>query len=486
MNSRFLLIFRGIDLSRAKVLGNGGANPSCRACSLPSPPISVVPMNVDSPSVPHVVIVGGGFAGIAAARGLRKTNVRVTLIDRNPYSTFQPLLYQVATSTLNPGDVTYFLRALSRGQKNLRVKLGNVESMDHKAQTLTLDDGHVVDYDYLIIATGVSANYFGIPGAQEHALPLYTRQEAIDVRDRVNGLLDAATKRRGEKIRFLIVGGGPTGVETAGALAEMKQKDLPVVYPELAPDTVEIMLVDMADKVLGPFSEGSSAYTEEELRKRGVNVVLSKSVKEVKPDGVILKSMGEDGTEDWVPAAAVLWASGVTVPKAVADWNVPQVRGGRIPVSDRLRVNDLGNVFAVGDVAAINDDVLPQLAQPAKQTGSHVAKVIHGLVHGGDPGPFKYTDLGFMATIGRADAVAEVTKLPDMKGFPAWMMWNVVHIATLMGGRNRLSSMVNLGMKYILWGQNHNLIVGDISDFSKNAIEGPMSAAKSMKRRHHK
>ncbi|WP_054952274.1 NAD(P)/FAD-dependent oxidoreductase [Flaviflexus massiliensis] len=443
-------------------------------------------MNVDPESVPHVVIVGGGFAGIAAARGLRKSNVRVTLIDRNPYSTFQPLLYQVATSTLNPGDVTYFLRALRRRQSNLRVELGNVETMDHQAQTLTLDDGRVVNYDYLIIGTGVSANFFGIPGAQEHALPLYTRQEAIDVRDRINGLLDAATKRQGEKVRLLIVGGGPTGVETAGALAEMRQKDLPVVYPELNEESVEVMLVDMADQVLGAFSDSSSEYTAGELRRRGVNVVLSKSVKEVKADGVVLKSMGEDETEEWTPAAAVLWASGVTVPKAVSNWGVPQVRGGRIPVSDRLRVNDLPNVFAIGDIAAINDGALPQLAQPAKQTGAHVAKVIHGLVHGGDPGPFKYKDLGILATIGRADAVAEVTHLPKLKGFVAWAIWNVVHLATLLGGRNRISSMVNLGTKYLMWGRSHNLIVGDISDFSKNATEGPLSAARSMKRHHHK
>ena len=444
-------------------------------------------MNADFESQPHVVIVGGGFAGIAAARGLRKSNVRVTLIDRNPYSTFQPLLYQVATSTLNPGDVTYFLRAVRRGQDNLRVELGSVESMDHNEQTITLDDGRSLHYDYLVIGTGVSANFFGIPGAEEHSLPLYTRQEAIDVRDRLNGLLDAATKRAGEKVRIMIVGGGPTGVETAGAIAEMKQKDLPVLYPELDPDTLEIMLVDMADKVLGAFSESSSTYTADELRKRGVNVLLSQSVKEVKADGVLLKATDGSEAEEWMPAAAVLWASGVAVPSSVSRWNVPQVRGGRIPVSDRLRVNDLPNVFAVGDVAAINDGPLPQLAQPAKQTGTHVAKVIDGLVEGGgDPGPFKYKDLGILATIGRADAVAEVAGIPNLKGFTAWMIWNSVHIATLMGGRNRLSSMVNLGTKYLLWGRSHNLIVGDISDFSKNARTGPLSAAKSMKRHHHK
>lgn len=438
-------------------------------------------MTSETSSLPHVVIVGGGFAGIAAARGLRRARVRVTLVDRNPYSTFQPLLYQVATSTLNPGDVTYFLRAIRRKQPNLRVELGSVEFMDHEEQMVVLDDGRTIRYDYLIVASGVSAAFFGIPGAEEHGLPLYTRQEAIDVRDRINGLLDAATKRPNEKVRIMIVGGGPTGVETAGALAELKGKDLPVLYPELDPEAMEIMLVDMADRVLGAFSEPSSTYTREELEKRGVTVVLGQSVKEVRADGVTLRSMDESGEETWMPAAAVLWASGVAVPP-IANWNLPQVRGGRIAVSGTLQVEGLPRVFAAGDVAAIEGGPLPQLAQPAKQTGAHAAKVITNLIEGKQTDPFDYKDLGVLATIGRADAVAEVAGLPVLKGFTAWMIWNSVHIATLMGGRNRISSMVNLGMKYITWGRSSNLIVGDITDYSRNAMIGPLTATRSMKR----
>jgi len=282
------------------------------------------------------------------------------------------------------------------------------------------------------------------------------------------------------------VGAGPTGVETAGAIAEMKDKDLPVLYPELDPDSLEIMLVDMADRVLGAFTEPSSAYTQRELEKRGVNVVLSQSVKEVRVDGVVLGSMDGSEEETWVPAAAVLWASGVAAPSMSDVWNIPQERGGRIPVSGTLQVKGLRNVFAVGDVAAMEGGPLPQLAQPAKQTGAHAAKVITRLVDGRDVEPFTYTDLGVLATIGRADAVAEVRGLPRLKGFAAWMIWNSVHIATLMGGRNRISSMVNLGTKYLLWGRSHNLIVGDITDFSRNATQGPLSASKTMKRRHHK
>ncbi|WP_182354025.1 NAD(P)/FAD-dependent oxidoreductase [Flaviflexus huanghaiensis] len=441
-------------------------------------------MTADFSSWPHVVIVGGGFAGIAAARGLRRARVRVTLIDRNPYSTFQPLLYQVATSTLNPGDVTYFLRAVRRNQPNLRVELGSVEFMDHEDKHVVLDDGRAISYDYLIVASGVSAAFFGIPGAEENALPLYTRTEAIDVRDRINGLLDAATKRPGEQLRIIIVGGGPTGVETAGALAELKNKDLPILYPELDVDAMEIMLVDMADRVLGAFSESSSTYTHEELEKRGVTVALGQSVKEVRADGVKLQAMDDSGEETWMPAAAVLWASGVAVPP-IANWNLPQGRGGRVSVSDTLQVEGLPHVLAAGDIAALESGPLPQLAQPAKQTGAYAAKVIEGLINGTEISPFEYKDLGVLATIGRADAVAEVGNLPALKGFAAWMIWNSVHIATLIGGRNRISSMVNLGLKYIMWGRSNNLIVGDITDFSRNATIGPLSAARSMKRHDH-
>lgn len=429
-----------------------------------------------------MVIVGGGFAGISAARSLKKANVRVTLIDRNPYSTFQPLLYQVATSTLNPGDITYFLRAIQGGQDNLTVQLGDVTSMDHAEKNVTLNDGTVIDYDYLVIATGVAANYFGIPGAEENALPLYTRVQALDVRDRIQGLLDAASKRPGEKIRMVVVGGGPTGVETAGALAEMRNKDIPVLFPEVGAEGVEVMLVDMADRLLGPFNPKSSQYTREALEKRGVKLLFSQAVKEVRKNGVVLEPMG-GGEPTFLDAAVVLWASGIGVPKIVGEWGLPQNARGRILVNDRLRVEGFPAVFAAGDVASIGERGLPQLAQPAKQTGKHIGKMIRAeLGEIRDPGAFSYLDLGIMATIGRASAVAEIKHVPRMKGFLGWMTWNMVHIATLMGGRNRLASMVNLGTKYLTWGKNHSLIVGDITDHSVVAgTEGkPLSVARSL------
>lgn len=460
-------------------------------------------------SLPHVVVIGGGFGGIEAVRGLRNAKVRVTLVDQNPYTTFQPLLYQVATSTLNPGDVTYFLRAMRTGQPNLQVELGRVAAMDHAERTVTLDRGKVLHYDYLVIATGVSANFFNIPGAEEHSWPMYTREQALAVRDRIGGLLDAASRRHGSKFRVVIVGGGPTGVEMAGALAEMRNKDLPVVYPEIQRGDFDITLVDMAERVLGKFGEDSSSYTHDALEERGVRILLSEMVEEVREDGVVLKNK-HDGEVTVESAALVVWASGVGIPDEVSEWGLPQTKQGRILVDDRLQVKDFPRVFAVGDVASIGDHGLPQLAQPALQMGQHAAKVIAarvaacapvadagsakrgddsllGKVTSGlrravghnksrtqamDPGPFVYKDLGILATIGRADAVAEATNLPNLRGFPAWMIWNGVHIATLMGGRNRLASFVNLTSKYLLWHRNHNLIVGDITKFSKQALNG--------------
>lgn len=431
----------------------------------------------------HVVIVGGGFAGISAARRLKKANVRVTLIDKNPYSTFQPLLYQVATSTLNPGDITYFLRAIQGGQQNLRVLLGEVVAMNHAAKTLSVEGVGVIGYDYLIIASGVAANFFGIPGAEENALPLYTRSQALDLRDRIQGLLDAASKRPGEKIRIVVVGGGPTGVETAGALAEMRNKDIPVLFPEVGADGVEVTLVDMADRLLGPFHPKSSEYTRKALEKRGVTLLFGQAVKEVHKNGVTLAPVA-GGEASFLEAAVVIWASGIGVPDIVKKWGLPQTARGRILVNDSLQVEGFPYVFAAGDVASIGERGLPQLAQPAKQTGKHVAKVIRAeLGEIKDPGSFTYKDLGIMATIGRASAVAEVKHFPRMKGFLGWMMWNMVHIATLIGGRNRLASMVNLGTKYLTWKRNHSLIVGDISDHSTVAgTEGkPLSVARSLR-----
>jgi NADH dehydrogenase len=410
-----------------------------------------------SPRRPHVVVVGGGFGGIATVRKLKRADVDVTLIDRHTYNTFQPLLYQVATASLNPGDITWFLRAIRAKQSNVRFLKGLVVSMDHDAKTLRLDGGVEVKYDQLVIAVGVTANYFGIPGAEEFSMPLYRRSQALAVRDTMFASLeDAAINGQDRDLRIIVVGGGATGVETAGAFAELRNNDMPVTYPELDRRRVHITLIEMLPHVLAPFHPKLRDYARKSLEKRDVDLRLETAVKEVRADGVLVE---HDGEQEFLPAGIVVWASGITAHPTVRDWAVPQGRGGRIETDEHLRVKGLRDVYAIGDVS-INPDQLPQLAQPAIQGGKHVAAVIKAELKGRTVKPFKYKDKGTMATIGRSSAVAEIKHLPRLTGFPAWVIWVALHVATLLGNRNRFATLINLSAKYLVWG-SHNAIVGE-------------------------
>ena len=408
---------------------------------------------------PHVVVVGGGFGGISAVRKLKRADVDVTLIDRHNYNTFSPLLYQVATASLNPGDITWFLRAIRAKQSNVRFLKGTVTGMDHTAKTLHLDGGVDVTYDHLVIAVGVTANFFGIPGADELSMPLYRRSQALAVRDKMFANLEyAAINGQDQDLRIIVVGGGATGVETAGAFAELRNNDMPTTYPELDTKRVHITLIEMLPHVLGPFHPSLRDYARKSLEKRHVDLRLETAVKEVRADGVLVE---HGGVEEFLPAGIVVWASGVTAHSVVADWSVPQGRGGRIETDEHLRVIGLEDVYAIGDVSVSPAEPLPQLAQPAIQGGKHVAKVIVSQLKGKSaPKPFKYLDKGTMATIGRSSAVAEIKFLPRLKGFPAWIIWVGLHIATLLGNRNRFATMINLTAKYLVWG-SHNAIVGE-------------------------
>lgn len=408
---------------------------------------------------PHVVVIGGGFGGLEAVRKLRRAPVDITLIDRHAYNTFQPLLYQVATAGLNPGDITYFLRSVSARQSNVRFRKGEVIKVDPDRQTLAMDTGEALSYDHLVIASGVTTNWFGIPGAEEYALPLYTRRESLAVRDRIFAFLEQAAATGVERdLRIVVVGGGATGVEMAGALAEMRNQGLGKVYPELDPANIHITLLEMADRLLLPFDPKLSRYAAKQLTKRSVDLRLSTAVSEVRADAVIVN----DGTE--IPADVVIWATGIKAPDVVASWGVPQGQGGRILVGTDLRVQGYENVFAVGDIA-VTPDPLAQLAQPAIQGGRHVGREIAAAV-GGKPDrasrPFRYRDKGIMATIGRSAAVAEISHVPKLKGFVAWMIWLFVHIISLLGHRNRITTLVNLSVRYLAWPRTFNVIVGEV------------------------
>ena len=404
------------------------------------------------------MVVGGGFGGVAAVRKLKRADVDITLIDRHTYNTFNPLLYQVATASLNPGDITWFLRAIRAKQGNVRFLKGTVTGMDHTERTLQLEGGVTVRYDHLVIAVGVTTNFFGIPGAAEHSLPLYRRSQALQVRDRMFASLeDAVINGQDKDLRIVVVGGGATGVETAGAFAELRNNDMPTTYPELSRERVHITLIEMMPDVLGPFAPKLRAYARRSLEKRGVDLRLDTAVKEVREDGVLVEHAGE---QQFLPAGIIVWASGITAHDVVADWHVPQGKGGRIEVDQNLRVVGLDDVFAIGDVAVDPDAPLPQLAQPALQGGKHVAKVIVADLRGKTVKPFSYRDKGTMATIGRASAVADIKHLPKLTGFPAWVIWVGLHVATLLGNRNRFATMVNLSAKYLTRG-SHNAIVGE-------------------------
>jgi len=404
---------------------------------------------------PRVIVIGAGFGGLSAVRALDRTGARVTLIDKNVYSTFQPLLYQVATGGLNPGDVAYPVRAFA-GKRSTRFRLGELASIDAAARQITLTDGAVLGYDYLILATGVSAAYFGVTGAAEHTLGLYTRRDAISLRDHTMARLERLDiAGPGHPFNVTVVGGGATGVELAGSLAELRDTALRAAFPEVSAADVHVRLIEMAPVLLAPFHPPQQAYAHRQLRRRGVDVMLSTKIREVTEDKVIL----DNGAE--LPSDITVWAAGVAAPSAAAHWELPQGRGGRITTGPDLRVTGQDRIFAIGDIALIDGQPLPQVAQPAIQQGRHAAKQIGRALAGLGGEPFHYKDKGIMATIGRRSAVVELAQGIRFRGTLAWLAWLGLHLITLLGGRNRLSALLNLSYRYIAWGHGGGVIVGD-------------------------
>ena len=400
-------------------------------------------------------MVGAGFAGLAAVAELARAGMQVMLVDRNGYSTFQPLLYQVATAGLNPGDVAYSARAFTRRQ-GVRFRLGELTGIDVAHRRITLADGGQFEYDYLIVATGVSAAYYGVPGAAENSLGLYTRRDAVRLRDHIMARLERLDiAGTGKDINFTIVGGGATGVELAGALAELRETALDAAFPEVDLASVHITLVERAPVLLAPFDPALQEYAGRELARRGVEVRLSTEIREVTPDRVLLAS-GEDLASD-----VTVWAAGVTAPAAAAGWTLPQGRGGRILTDPDLRVHGQDRVFAAGDIALVDGLPLPQLAQPAIQSGRHAARQVERLVNQLPAVPLVYHDKGIMATVGRRSAVVQLPHRVRIRGTLAWLAWLGLHLVTLLGGRNRLSALLNLSWRYVSWGHGGGVIVGD-------------------------
>jgi NADH:ubiquinone reductase (H+-translocating) len=405
------------------------------------------------PNAPHVVICGAGFGGLAAISRLTRARLRVTLVDGHLYSTFQPLLYQVATAGLNPGDVAYPAGGFAR-RYGAVYRRGELAGIDLASRRLKLTNGRDLGYDYLIVATGVSSAFYGIKGAAENTFGLYTRTDAIVLRDHLMAGFERLSVEESD-LYVTVVGGGATGVELAGTLAELRGTVLASTFPDVDPARVHVRLVEMAPSLLGPFHEKLREYARVQLLARGVDVRLNTRIAEVTATQVRLAD-GEDLHSD-----LTVWAAGVAAAPAVASWGLPQGKSGRILVGPDLRVQGQDRIFAVGDIAVNPDDPTPQLAQPALQMGRHAATQIVRLESKTATEPFKYHDKGIMATIGRRAAVVQLAQGPRLRGTIAWLAWFALHLFYLLGGRNRLTTLINLAYRYITWGHGGAVIVGD-------------------------
>ena len=358
-----------------------------------------------------VVVLGCGFGGLGAGHSLRKADADITLLDKNDYHTFQPLLYQVASASLEPEVVGHSIRDLIRDHDNFHFHQTTVTGID-LSQKLISAEGMVeaISYDYLVVAPGTNVNYFGVQGAAEHAFPLYTLSNAVRIKNHLLQLLEAADKNpqlvETGSLNVIVVGGGPTGVETAGAMAELFRMDFVKDYPNLPVDQAKITLVEGGDCLLRPFKEGLQSYAKKELEKRGVEVRLNDLVTDVGPEKVTLRSGPQ------INARTVIWAGGLQVNPLVNMLGVELGRGRRVPVRPDSSLEAHPEVFVVGDIAGARDgqedEVLPQLGSVAMQAGRHTGKNILHLLAGKETTPFHYQDKGFMATIGRGAAVAQM------------------------------------------------------------------------------
>ncbi len=422
-------------------------------------------------NTPHVAIVGAGFGGLGVAEQLDHIPVEVTLIDQHNYHTFQPLLYQVATSLLNAEDVGAPVRSLFRHQDNVTFRMATVTGVDMPGHKIQLKDGTQISYDYLVLAGGTTVNYFNTPGAAEHAFPLYTLMNAVKLRNRILELFEATDRDPAliddGALNFVIVGAGPTGVETAGALSDLFYNLLPRDYHQLATEKARIIMVEMGKEVLAPFKDNLRAYAKEELERRRVEVRLGEALAEVGSTFVRLKS-GEE-----IKAHTLIWAAGVRANPLADMLGLPQGRGGRIKLNPDLSVPDHPEIFVVGDMGEVTSDgkVLPQLGSVAMQSGEHVGRQIARRLHGEPGQPFRYWDKGFMATIGRGAAVVELPNKLTLHGPLAYFAWLGVHLALLSGMRNRIETLWNWGWSALTHDRAARIIIESKDDEVKDASD---------------
>lgn len=413
---------------------------------------------MDNPRTPHVLILGGGFGGLWATRALADAPVRVTLVDRTNHHLFQPLLYQVATAGLSAPDIAAPLRHILRKQKNVTVRLDEALAIDLAARRVTLAEG-AVDYDYLLVATGATHAYFGKDEWAEHAPGLKTLDDALAIRRRVLSAFEAAEReddaeRRRHWLNFVVIGGGPTGVELAGTLAEIARHTLPREFRRADVRKARVHLVEAGPRVLATMPPELSEKTRQQLQRLGVEVHTGQPVTAIDADGI---RMGETR----IASRTVLWAAGVAASPLGKQLGVATDRAGRVPVSPDLSLPEHPEVFVLGDLASVQQDgkPVPGVAPAAKQMGAHVASVLRDRLRGAPGKPFRYRDYGNLATIGRMAAVVDFGRL-RFSGLLAWWFWLVAHLFFLIGFRNRIIVLVNWGWSYWTYQRHARIIVG--------------------------
>ncbi len=411
-------------------------------------------------STPHVVIIGGGFGGLWAAKALKHAPVRVTLVDRHNHHVFQPLLYQVATAGLSPGDIASPIRWILRRQRNTRVLLADARNIDTTAKRVDLDHGEALYYDYLIVAAGSSSSYFGHDEWQSIAPSLKTLDDALQMRGRMLLAYEIAEREENPDPRkmlltFVIVGGGPTGVEMAGAIAEIARQTLADEFRSIKTEQARVLLVEAGPSVLATFPENLRRAARKSLIKLGVEVRENTTVTRIEEGGVWLGS-------ERVDAGTVVWAAGVTASPLGKTLGVPTDKAGRVLVQPDLSIPGHPEVFVVGDLAGLKDpngQQYPGVAQVAMQQANSAARAIVRTIKGQSRKAFKYRNLGNMATIGRNAAVADLGWLL-VAGFPAWVLWLTIHIFWLIGFRNRLTVLVQWAGAYLTFQRSVRLITG--------------------------
>jgi len=407
---------------------------------------------------PRVVIVGAGFGGLSAARALARSPVDTLVIDRNNYHTFHALLYQVAAAELEPEEISYPVRTILRGMPNASFLMGQVERINLDAKTLNVA-GHAIQYDYLILATGSMTRFFGVEGAAENAFELKTLDNAIALRNHILCCLEQAESEPDAEVRrrlltFAIVGGGPTGVEFAGALAELMRGPITRDYPALNPSDVRVVLLQAVDSVLPDLPSRLRNYVLQRLRRMGIEVFLSAVATGATPEGVHLK----DGS--FIPSRTVVWTAGVRGEDLAETLGLPVAGDGRVQVMPSLQLPGHPEAYAIGDLARVERDgqPLPFTAPPAIQEGTAAAQNIKRQLENSNPLPFQYRDKGSLATIGRFAAVACVGRR-EFRGFGAWVLWLGVHIFNLIGFRNRILVMVDWAWDFLLYERAVRLIL---------------------------